>query len=118
MPTIGYVPFEETAGSREAGWLSDFLGVEVHIVTVAPAWNHSPPDPLPPIDRLVKAIQPLLVALLVVTFISLVPVSLLSFYQWALFAGSVVLLGWFNVHPGWVVLGATALGALRQVGGG
>lgn len=67
---------------------------------------------------MIKAIQPLLIALLVVTLISLVPVSLLSFYQWALFAGSVVLMGLFNVHPGWVVLGATALGALRQVGGG
>lgn len=67
---------------------------------------------------MIKAIQPLLVALLVVTFISLAPVGLLSYHQWALFAGAVVLMGLFNVHPGWVALGATALGALRQVWGG
>ncbi len=67
---------------------------------------------------MIKAIQPLLVALLVVTVIVLAPVGLPSFYHWALFAGSVVLMGWFNVHPGWVALGAAALGALRQVGGG
>ena len=67
---------------------------------------------------MIKAIQPLLVALLVVTFIGLAPVGLLSFHQGALFAGSVVLMGLFNVHPGWVALGATALGALRQVVGG
>jgi glycosyltransferase involved in cell wall biosynthesis len=60
MSTIGYVPFEETARSREAGWLRDFLGLEVEVINVASPWNHSPPGRLPPIDRLVKAIQPLL----------------------------------------------------------
>ena len=66
---------------------------------------------------MIKAIQPLRVALLVATVISLAPVSLASPCQWALFAGSVALMGWLNVHPGWAVLGASVLGALLQPGG-
>ena len=60
MSTIGYVPFEETARSREAEWLRDFLGVEVQVVNAVPTWNNSPPGRLPPMDLLVKALRPLL----------------------------------------------------------
>jgi len=60
MPTIGYVPFEETTRSLEAEWLRDYLGVEVEVVNAIPAWNTLPPRPLPPIDRLVKTLRPLL----------------------------------------------------------
>jgi glycosyltransferase involved in cell wall biosynthesis len=60
MPIIGYVPFGEAVRNREVEWLRDFLGVQVQVVTVVPTWNTSPPDRLPPVDRLVSALQPLL----------------------------------------------------------
>jgi glycosyltransferase involved in cell wall biosynthesis len=60
MSTIGYVPFQETTRSREAEWLRHFLGVEVRVVNVPPAWNSSPPGRLPSIESLVTALKPLL----------------------------------------------------------
>jgi glycosyltransferase involved in cell wall biosynthesis len=60
MPTIGYVPFEEAHRSLEAEWIRDYLGVETRVVNAVPAWNASPPQQLPPIDRLVKELRPLL----------------------------------------------------------
>lgn len=69
------------------------------------------------LQGMLKAIQPLTIALLATTVIGIVPVSVVSPYQWLLFAGSVVLMAGLNVHPGWVVLGASALGvALQQAG--
>jgi chromate transporter len=66
------------------------------------------------LQAMLKAIQPLNVALLATTVIGIVPVNVVSPYQWALFAGSVLLMGKFNVHPGWVVLGAAALGVFMH----
>jgi len=60
MPTVGYVPFEETTRSHEAEWLRDFLDVDVQIVNAVSAWNHSPPRPLPSIHEITRALQPLL----------------------------------------------------------
>jgi glycosyltransferase involved in cell wall biosynthesis len=60
MSTIGFVPFKETARSREAEWLTDYLGVEVRVVNMVPSWNHSPPRQLPTFERLTRALEPLL----------------------------------------------------------
>jgi len=60
MSTIGYVPFEEVTRSRKAQWLRHFLGVELCVVNVPPPWNSSPARPLPPIERLVQELRPLL----------------------------------------------------------
>ncbi len=60
MAIIGYVPFEDAHRSLEAEWIREYLDVVVREVNVAPAWNPSPARRLPPIDRLVKALQPLL----------------------------------------------------------
>jgi glycosyltransferase involved in cell wall biosynthesis len=60
MPTIGYVPFKETARSYEAEWIRDYLGVDVHLVNAVPPWNHDPAQRLPTFDRLTRSLQPLL----------------------------------------------------------
>lgn len=60
MSIIGYVPFEEAVRNQEAEWLRDFLGVQVQVVNVVPTWNCPQPGRLPPIDRLVKELRPLL----------------------------------------------------------
>ncbi len=64
------------------------------------------------LPAMLGAIQPLMVALLAVTVVGIVPISLRSGHHWALFAGTIVLMAKFNVHPVWVFLGAGALGAL------
>jgi len=60
MSCIGYIPFEEGQPSHEAEWIRDHLDVEVVVADAAPTWNASPPRELPPIDRLVQALRPLL----------------------------------------------------------
>ena len=60
MSTVGYVPFKETVHSREAEWLRDYLGVEVHELNAVPPWNDWPSGPLPSFDRLSRSLQPLL----------------------------------------------------------
>jgi chromate transporter len=68
------------------------------------------------LPSMLRAVQPLLVSMLTVTLIGVVPVGLVSIYQWIVFAGTIVLAAVFKVHPGWIVLGAGAIGAIFRPG--
>jgi len=64
---------------------------------------------------MLKAIQPLMVSLLIVTSVSIMPVGLTSVSQWTFFGATVVLMAGFNVHPGLIMLGAVAIGTILRL---
>lgn len=52
MRTVGYLPYDDSAGSVEAGWLSEHLPVAVRVANGTPSLNIGPPQALPSIGRL------------------------------------------------------------------
>jgi chromate transporter len=69
------------------------------------------------LPAMLAAIRPLVIALLAATLIDLAPVSLGSVDQWVICAITLALMVRFKLHPGLVIVGAGAAGALVRMAG-
>jgi chromate transporter len=66
---------------------------------------------------MLAAIRPLVIALLAATLLDIAPAGLGSADQWVIFAVTLALMVRFKLHPGWVIVGAGAAGALVHMAG-
>ncbi len=67
------------------------------------------------LPAMLTAIRPLVIALLAATLVDIAPVGLGSADQWVIFAITLALMLRFKLHPGWVIVGAGAAGALVRM---